>query len=100
MKADSLPHVEHITHSHTLAHTPPSHRFELVTGRAEPTDAELKGYSGGHQGGGGAQAGTGKGIPCFWLNALCADVGRVCGEMGMWDVDAGWGLWVGQASSI
>jgi len=44
-------------------------RYELVNG-AEPTPQELQGYGGPAPGGSGAGP---KGVPCFWLNVLCAD---------------------------
>ncbi|GIL68403.1 hypothetical protein Vafri_21653 [Volvox africanus] len=61
-------------------------RFELVTGRSEPTDEELQGFrpqgvaaaapadakanAAGSTAGGGKCA-TARGVPFFWLNVLC-----------------------------
>ncbi|KAG1669879.1 hypothetical protein FOA52_012468 [Chlamydomonas sp. UWO 241] len=50
-------------------------RFELVTGSSEPTEEELKGYDGPRadagKGSGAKALAPGKGLPYFWLNALC-----------------------------
>lgn len=46
-------------------------RYELING-AEPKPEEMKGYSGPSPTHGGANSKV-KGVPCFWLNALCAD---------------------------
>ncbi|KAG2487076.1 hypothetical protein HYH03_014322 [Edaphochlamys debaryana] len=58
-------------------------RYELVTGRSEPTPEELQGFkpqgaAAAAEGAGGAAGGKagggkgGKGVPFFWLNALCS----------------------------
>lgn len=45
-------------------------RQELVSGKSTPNADELEGYSGTTPGG------AAKGVPQFWLNALCNCVSR------------------------